>query len=35
MVDEPEPVIPTVQQLTGAPAHTFRQWTTDHADDFR
>jgi uncharacterized protein YbjT (DUF2867 family) len=35
MVDEPEPVTPTVQELTGAPARTFREWAIDHADDFR
>jgi hypothetical protein len=35
MVDEPEPVTHTVQEITGAPACTFRQWATDHVGDFR
>jgi uncharacterized protein YbjT (DUF2867 family) len=35
MVDEPEAVTPTVQKITGVPARTFREWTIDHADDFR
>jgi len=34
MVDEPEPVTPTVHEVTGAPARTFREWATDHAGDF-
>lgn len=34
-VDEPELVTSTVEKVTGAPAHAFRQWATDHADDFR
>jgi hypothetical protein len=24
-----------VEKATGHPAHTFAQWATDHADDFR
>ncbi len=28
-------ITPTVERLTGAPARTFQQWATDHADDFR
>ncbi len=32
---EPEPVIPTVEDVTGAPARTFQQWAADHAGDFR
>lgn len=32
---EPEVVTPTVEEVTGAPARTFRQWALDHADDFR
>jgi uncharacterized protein YbjT (DUF2867 family) len=35
MVDEPEPVTSTVQEITAAPARTFREWTIGHADDFR
>lgn len=29
------PVLPTVQELTGRPARTFRDWAVEHADDFR
>jgi uncharacterized protein YbjT (DUF2867 family) len=25
----------TVEQITGMAARTFREWATDHADDFR
>ena len=32
---EPEPVTSTVEAVTGTPARTFREWATDHADDFR
>ena len=35
MVTEPEPVTPTVEEVTGMSASTFRQWAIDHADDFR
>jgi uncharacterized protein YbjT (DUF2867 family) len=35
MVDSPEPVTTTVEQVTGVPARTFRQWALDHAADFR
>lgn len=35
MVDAPEPVVDTVERLTGSPARTFRQWAEDHAADFR
>lgn len=31
---EPEPITRTVEELTGTPARTFRQWAADHADDF-
>jgi uncharacterized protein YbjT (DUF2867 family) len=34
-VEEPELVTSTVERITGAPARTFREWTSDHADDFR
>ena len=34
-VMQPERVTSTVEEVTEAPAHTFRQWVTDHADDFR
>ncbi|MEU8380903.1 NAD(P)H-binding protein [Streptosporangium sp. NPDC048865] len=35
MAVSPEPVTPTVEELTGRPATPFRQWASDHADDFR
>jgi uncharacterized protein YbjT (DUF2867 family) len=35
LVTEPEPVTPTVEQVTGAAARTFRQWAGDHIRDFR
>jgi hypothetical protein len=35
LVDVPEPVTRTVEEITGAPAPTFEQWSRDHADDFR
>jgi hypothetical protein len=35
MAAQPEPVTRTVQEITGAPARTFRQWARDHAGDFR
>jgi hypothetical protein len=35
MVTNPEPVTATVEDITGHPAHTYRQWATDHATDFR
>jgi uncharacterized protein YbjT (DUF2867 family) len=35
MVTEPEPVTQTVEQVTGVPARTFRQWAGDHIGDFR
>jgi uncharacterized protein YbjT (DUF2867 family) len=35
MVTQPEPVTRTVEEITGAPARTFRQWAADHASDFR
>jgi uncharacterized protein YbjT (DUF2867 family) len=31
----PAPVTTVVRDITGAPAHTFRQWASDHAADFR
>ncbi|NEW40819.1 NAD(P)H-binding protein [Nocardia cyriacigeorgica] len=31
----PEPVLSTVAEVTGAPAHTYREWVTDHMADFR
>ncbi|HEX6554257.1 MAG TPA: NAD(P)H-binding protein [Ktedonobacteraceae bacterium] len=34
-VTEPEMVSSTVEEVTGAPARTFRQWAVDHASDFR
>ncbi|NUO58498.1 MAG: NAD(P)H-binding protein [Hamadaea sp.] len=35
IVTEPEPVVDTVEQLTGRPARTFADWAADHAADFR
>lgn len=35
MVTAPEQVTSAVEDLTGAPALTYRQWAVDHADDFR
>jgi uncharacterized protein YbjT (DUF2867 family) len=32
---EPEPVTPTVEEVTGRPARAFREWAADHAGDFR
>jgi uncharacterized protein YbjT (DUF2867 family) len=34
-VAKPEGVRRTVEAVTGTPARTFREWVTDHADDFR
>lgn len=34
-ITSPEPVTTTVEDVTGAPAHTLRAWVTDHADRFR
>jgi uncharacterized protein YbjT (DUF2867 family) len=34
LVDQPEPVTRTVEEITGARARTFRLWAQDHADDF-
>jgi uncharacterized protein YbjT (DUF2867 family) len=35
LVSQPEPVTHTVEELTGKPARTFRDWARDHARDFR
>lgn len=35
MTARPEPVLPTVAEVTGAPAHTYREWVKDHLADFR
>jgi uncharacterized protein YbjT (DUF2867 family) len=35
LVAEPEQVTHTVQEITGSPARTFREWAADHAADFR
>ena len=32
---EPEPITRTVEKITGSSPRTFRDWATDHADDFR
>jgi hypothetical protein len=34
-VRKPEILTTTVQELTGAPARSFRDWAADHAGDFR
>lgn len=34
-VDHPDPVLPTVEEVTGRPARSFAQWVADHAADFR
>jgi uncharacterized protein YbjT (DUF2867 family) len=34
-VSTPERVTTTVQEITGVPARSFRQWATDHADEFQ
>jgi uncharacterized protein YbjT (DUF2867 family) len=34
-VDEPELVTNTVEEETGMRAHTFGEWASDHADEFR
>ena len=34
-VTEPEVVTTTVAEVTGEPARPFRDWATEHADDFR
>lgn len=31
----PAPVLTTIEEVTGRPAHTFAQWANDHAADFR
>ncbi|HEY6423296.1 MAG TPA: hypothetical protein VIY28_08660 [Pseudonocardiaceae bacterium] len=35
LVAEPGPITTTVDEITGTPARTFREWAIDHADDFR
>ncbi|GGP44055.1 NAD(P)H-binding protein [Saccharothrix coeruleofusca] len=35
LVAEPGPRTSTVEEVTGVPARTFREWATDHAADFR
>ena len=34
LVAEPEPVTPTVEEITGAPGRTFRDWAVEHASAF-
>ncbi|MCA1655962.1 MAG: nuclear transport factor 2 family protein, partial [Pseudonocardiaceae bacterium] len=34
LVDTPEPVTRTVEEVTGTPARTFEQWARDHVADF-
>ena len=34
-VTQPERVTSTIEEVTGRSARTFRQWATDHADNFR
>ncbi|GAA3258710.1 NAD(P)H-binding protein [Nonomuraea helvata] len=33
-VGRPAEVLPTVEKVTGRPAHTYAQWAAHHADDF-
>jgi uncharacterized protein YbjT (DUF2867 family) len=35
LIAQPEPVTHAVEEITGAPARTFRDWVRDHASDFR
>lgn len=35
MIDSPEPITSTVEEVTGRRARTFREWAVDHASDFR
>jgi uncharacterized protein YbjT (DUF2867 family) len=35
LITNPEPVTRTVEEVTGKPARTFREWARDHADAFR
>jgi uncharacterized protein YbjT (DUF2867 family) len=35
LVTQPEAVTRTVEEVTGVPARTFRQWAGDHISDFR
>lgn len=35
LATEPEPVTQTVEQVTGVPARSFRQWAGAHISDFR
>jgi uncharacterized protein YbjT (DUF2867 family) len=35
LVGHPEPVTHTVEEITGKPARTFREWAHDHASEFR
>ena len=35
LIAQPELVTRTVEEITGAPARTFRTWVQDHAGDFR
>jgi hypothetical protein len=31
----PAPIATAVREITGVPAHTLREWASDHAADFR
>jgi uncharacterized protein YbjT (DUF2867 family) len=35
LVTDPEPVTSAVPEITGVPGRTYREWASDHADDFR
>jgi uncharacterized protein YbjT (DUF2867 family) len=35
LIEAPEPVTSTVEEVTGHPARSFRTWAQDHAGDFR
>jgi len=34
LIGQPEPVTHAVQEITGSPARTFRDWAHEHARDF-
>jgi hypothetical protein len=34
LIDQPEPVTHTVEEITGTRARTFREWAREHARDF-
>jgi hypothetical protein len=34
-IGQPAHITSTVEAIKGEPAHTFREWVTDHAAEFR